>query len=63
MESIEILTREGQETDLTVSVVSIHGGGFTIAVITDKTDDTTITVYDDEIDNLIAALIAVKDKL
>lgn len=61
MQAIELITKDGHATDLTVQSVSILGGGMVICVITDKADGESITVYDDEIDSLIAALQAVKE--
>ena len=63
IEPIELVTTQGHSTDLTVQSVSIHSGGMVICVITDKADGESITVYDDEIDSLIAALQAVKETM
>ncbi|QHZ60111.1 hypothetical protein PJKIFABJ_00175 [Pseudomonas phage PE09] len=60
---IDVKTTAGHDTDLTVELLDIHSGGMTIMVITDQADGESIAVYDDEIDNLIAALIELKGKL
>ncbi|ATN92858.1 hypothetical protein QGX11_gp095 [Pseudomonas phage PPSC2] len=63
MDIIDVVTTHGHSTDLTVQPVSIHSGGMVICVITDKADGESIAVYDDEIDNLIAALVRAKEFL
>lgn len=61
MDIIDVMTTHGHTTDITVQPVSILGGGMVIAVITDIRDGESIAVYDDEIDNLIAALLQAKE--
>lgn len=60
---IKVKTTTGFCTDLTVQVVSINGGAMKIAVITDQSDKESISVYEDEIDTLIAALLEIKGEL
>lgn len=60
---IKVKTTAGHETDITVELLTIHEGAFVTLVITDQADDHQVMVYDDEIDNLIAALIQLKGEL
>lgn len=60
---IHVKTSEGLDTDLTVQTLSIHGGGMVTLVVSDRSDNNQIMVYDDEIDNLIAALQELKGEL
>lgn len=60
---IDIKTITGDDTDITVSVINIHGGAMKMLVITDEADQQQVGVYDDEIDNLIEALLKAKELL
>lgn len=63
VEHQQIKTTDGHDTDLVVSLVTLHDGGFQVAVITDKDDEVAITVYEDEIQPLIDALEKIKGDL
>jgi hypothetical protein len=60
---INIKTNQGHDTDITVDTLTIHGGGVVTLLITDQAAEQQVMVYDDEIDNLIEALIKLKGEL
>lgn len=60
---IKVFTKDGHETDITVQLLSIHGGAMVTLVITDQSDQQQIMIYDDEIAALIEALNQLKGEL
>jgi|InoplaM2AM_1038554.scaffolds.fasta_scaffold10177_2 hypothetical protein len=60
---IKVRTNQGHDTNITVETLTIHSGAMVTLVITDQSDEQQIMVYDDEIDNLIAALMELKGEL
>lgn len=63
MSRVNIVTDDNLATDLTVEVLSIHAGSMKTIVITDEADGQQVMVYEDEIENLIAALIELKGEI
>ena len=60
---IKLKTSAGHDTTITVKSKVICDGAATIAIIRCDDRDSAIQVFDDEIDNLIAALQEIKKEL
>ncbi|ANA49237.1 hypothetical protein PMW_112 [Pseudomonas phage phiPMW] len=63
IKSIDLKTKDGHDTDIRVSLISKHDGGFVLVTLSDKHDGESIAIYDDEIDNLITILTELKGEL